>query len=438
MWRLLLIMLIGTAAEPPAAKAAVQQAPTAAPQAKNSCVQCHMDLAAELQEPAKLSSGDIHFQNGLACNNCHGGDPTVGVETGGPDDAMNRKKGYIGRPSRKQIASLCASCHSNIDFMRHYNPQARVDQYTEYLTSVHGKKYQAGDPNVATCIDCHGAHGIKAVSNPSSPVYATNVAATCGRCHSDKMKMAQYGIPTNQLDLYSKSVHGEALVKKRDLSAPTCNDCHGNHGAAPPGVDSVANVCGQCHASQWELFNKSPHKRAFTDNHFPACVTCHEHHNISRTSDAMLGVEPAAICVTCHDSGSAGYTAAKDMKAGIAGLRDHLDKADQLLKRAESKGMEVSKPLYDLVEGRDRLVLARVNIHKFNPSELKKTVDEGEKIAAASEQSGWKALADLDYRRKGLAISVVILLLMITLLLLKIRQISKDSAQSDARAANHS
>ena len=47
---------------------------------------------------------------------------------------------------------------------------------------------------------------------------------------------------------YQKSVHYAALTKGNDLSAPTCNDCHGNHGAAPPGVGSVANVCGTCHA----------------------------------------------------------------------------------------------------------------------------------------------------------------------------------------------
>jgi hypothetical protein len=50
-------------------------------------------------------------------------------------------------------------------------------------------------------------------------------------------------------------------------------------------------------------------------------------------------------------------------------------------------------------------------------------VDAGRSIAAAAEQSGRKALEELAYRRKGLAVSVVILLGMIVLLLLKIRQL---------------
>src|SRR5688572_12273090 len=47
-----------------------------------------------------------------------------------------------------------------------------------------------------------------------------------------------YGIPTDQAEKFKGSVHGEALLKNRDMAAPTCNDCHGNHGAAPPGATS--------------------------------------------------------------------------------------------------------------------------------------------------------------------------------------------------------
>lgn len=409
MWQpLLLIMLIGQTPAPATAKAP-----------ESTCVRCHHDLGDPFDAPVKLSAQDIHFQNGLSCNNCHGGDPTKDKA----EESMNARAGFVGQPARKQIASLCASCHSNLDFMRKYNPQARVDQYSEYLTSVHGKKYQAGDPNVATCIDCHGYHGIQAPKNPNSPVYVTNVAATCGRCHSDPKRMASYGIPTNQQDLYSKSVHGVALMKERDLSAPTCNSCHGNHGAMPPGVDSVANVCGQCHVTQWDLFNQSPHRKAFADSHWPACVTCHQNHEIVRPSDTLLGVDEPALCGPCHEKGSAGYVAAQQMKSEITGMQSRLSSANQVLERAQRAGMEVSRPIYQLTEARGRLVLARVQIHKFDPAALKKTLTEGDSIAAASEQSGWQALADLAFRRKGMAVSAVILLCMIGLLLLKIRQL---------------
>jgi len=414
MWQLMLVMLIGAAA-----------AQSGANPPASTCVQCHLEQEGSVQLPAKLAADDVHFRNGLSCHNCHGGDPTLGIDKGGPEDSMSKAKGYIGKPERKTIAKLCSSCHSNPVFMRRYNPKARVDQYAEYLTSVHGRKYEEGDKNVATCVDCHGAHGVKAVSNPTSPTYPTNVANTCAHCHANQNLMTAYGIPTNQLELWGKSVHGEALIKNRDISAPTCNSCHGNHGATPPGVDSVASVCGQCHVSQWDLFTQSPHKKAFADNQLPACASCHEHHGIQKTSDDMLGTEEKATCVACHDSGSKGFVAAAAMKSGIVALRDHLARSRELLEKAERAGMEVSRPLYDLSEGRDRLVLARVQVHRFDPSALNPVLDEGEKTARASEQAGWKALSDLAFRRKGLAVSVVILLFMIGLLLIKIRQLGR-------------
>jgi hypothetical protein len=409
MWQsLLLILLVFPAQASPAAKSV-----------ESSCVRCHRDLGDPFDAPVKASVQDIHFQNGLSCHSCHGGDPTREK----PEEAMNPAKGFIRQPSRKQIGPLCAACHSNPDIMRKYNPQARVDQYREYLTSVHGKKNVAGDTNVATCIDCHGHHGILAPKNPNSPVYATNVAATCGRCHSDGSLMKSYGIPTDQQELYSKSVHGEALMKERDLAAPTCNNCHGNHGAVPPGIDAVANVCGQCHAMQWEMFNQSPHKKAFADGQLKGCITCHQNHEIVRPDDAMLGVGESATCSICHAQGTAGYAAARQMKSAVLDLQKRLDAANQVLDRARKAGMEVSRPLYQLTEARDRLVRARVEVHRFNAAMLTKTVAEGGAIAQAGERSGEQALADLAFRRKGLAVSAVILLCMIGLLLLKIRQL---------------
>ena len=143
-----------------------------------------------------------------------------------------------------------------------------VDQVVKYKTSIHGIKNSKGDINVAECASCHGSHGIRAVKDPFSNVYATNIPKVCSSCHSDKEKMAQYKIPTDQYSLYVKSVHGVALLEKGDLGAPSCNDCHGNHGAVPPGVESISKVCGSCHTLNMELFEKSVHKQAFDKEEF--------------------------------------------------------------------------------------------------------------------------------------------------------------------------
>ena len=91
-------------------------------------------------------------------------------------------------------------------------------------------------------------------------------------------------LPTNQFADYQKSVHYAALTKGNDLSAPTCNDCHGNHGAAPPGVGAVANVCGTCHAVFAQKFETSVHAQIFDKG----CVECHSNHAVLKPSDEML------------------------------------------------------------------------------------------------------------------------------------------------------
>jgi len=218
----------------------------------NQCVTCHATQQDQrVARPAILfTEPDVHRDKGFACVDCHGGDPTAADKINAHDPARLFK----GKPVGQAVIATCARCHSDAELMRSYAPKQRVDQAAEYASSVHGKQLAAGDHRVATCVSCHGAHGVRLVSDAKSPVFPTNVATTCASCHADPAHMAGYKLadgsplPTSQLADYRKSVHFAALTKGNDLSAPTCNDCHGNHGAAPPGVGAIANVCGTCHA----------------------------------------------------------------------------------------------------------------------------------------------------------------------------------------------
>ena len=192
---------------------------------------------------------------------------------------MDEAKGYIGRPSPEQVPDVCGRCHSNAEFMRQYNPALRVDQVAEYVTSVHGQRLLgASDPAVATCASCHGAHGIRPASDPRSTVHPLKVAETCEGCHSDPEHMEPYGLPTDQGAEYRRSIHWETRTEGGDTSAPTCNDCHGNHGAAPPGVSWVGNVCGQCHVVMADYFADSQHSETFTAMGVPGCALWHRKH----------------------------------------------------------------------------------------------------------------------------------------------------------------
>jgi cytochrome c553 len=298
----------------------------------------------------------------------------------------------------------------------------RADQLAQYLTSVHGKRLRQGDSKVAACVDCHGIHNILAVSDSRAPVYPTNVATTCARCHADAAYMKSYKIPTDQVAHYQKSVHAQVL-SEGDTSAPTCTTCHGNHGATPPGVNSVANVCGTCHVFFAQLFQKSPHQAAFAKMGLPGCVQCHSNHEIVKPSDDWVGVGARSVCITCHASGDTGYQTARAIAQDIARLDLAIAQSDATLATAERKGMEVSSAKLDLASAQEDLVKARVNVHTFRDEEVGKLSKQGLEIAARSNQAGVAALAELNFRRKGLGIALITILVAIAGLYLKIRQI---------------
>ena len=245
--------------------------------------------------------------------------------------------------------------------------------------------------------------------------------------------MKPYKIPTDQVEKYTDSVHWKKITSKSDLSAPTCNDCHGNHGAAPPGVSSVVNVCGQCHPVNAELFNKSPHGKIFLQMGVPGCAGCHGNHAIAETSDAMLSSGEKSACSTCHPPESSGGQLALSMLGSIDRLKTGYEKAFAVLKNAEHAGMEVSQPLFELNEAKTALIKARAAIHGFNQMILDKEIEPGLKMIEKAYARGLKAMDELQYRRKGLAVSALIIMAFIVGLVFKIRQMERKQSNADRK-----
>jgi hypothetical protein len=390
-------------------------------QTKNSCLDCHSALPDPLGITQAKFSQDIHAQKGLTCANCHGGDPT----SDDPDKAMSRKAGWKGKIDRKQIPPLCGSCHSDPAYMRQFNPSLRTDQLAQYHTSVHGRRWVAGDAKVAVCTDCHSVHDLKAPSDPQSTVNPVNVANTCARCHADANYMKGYSIPTDQFAKYSTSVHREALAVRGDLSAPTCSTCHGNHGAAPPGVDKVQNVCSNCHVFQAQMYEKSSHKDAFQAAALPGCVVCHSNHGITHPTDAKLGTGPEAVCTQCHTPGDACDQARAELLTDLGRLDQAIKRTDQVLAVAESSGMEVSEARLAQSQARDSLTKARVTIHSFRKDLVDQDIEAGLNITAKNLRAGQKAMAERNYRRVGLGMSLVAIGVMLVGLHLYIKKIER-------------
>jgi len=110
----------------------------------NQCLNCHKEIE---MLPEDFNENDIHYQPGLSCSGCHGGDPTK-------SDAEMAKAagtGFLGAPEKKNIPWFCGRCHGNIKIMREYQPRIATDQVEQYYTSVHGQKLLQGDQNVAEC-----------------------------------------------------------------------------------------------------------------------------------------------------------------------------------------------------------------------------------------------------------------------------------------------
>lgn len=364
-----------------AAPAWAAPAAPAVPAVQTSCVKCHSDSGLFDAAKLKIVEGfrtDVHAAAGLSCQDCHGGnpDPKLADDPGAMDKGFQANP-YRGAPARQAIPALCGRCHSDPEYMKRFRPDLRVDQEREYHTSRHGQALAQGDTKVATCIDCHGVHGILRPGDPRSPVHPKRVAETCKGCHADAKRMAGYKLPdgrplpVDQYALWRQSVHARALLERDDLSAPTCNDCHGNHGATPPGVGSIGFVCGQCHGREAELFRASakhagfqshndlmaagppgqpgdsacascheppePQAKLKTVHGFAECTTCHRNHAVVRPTVAMLSDLPATPCAFCHEP-------TKTFKEAVpepAAKRQHYETTrDALLASAAKMGLQ--------------------------------------------------------------------------------------------------
>jgi predicted CXXCH cytochrome family protein len=110
-----------------------------------------------------------------------------------------------------------------------------VDQLALYANSVHGKQLAAGQSKSAQCVDCHGVHDIRAVSDPLSPVNPRQVTKTCAKCHA------------SEAEQFRASPHARRFASAR---RPGCVACHASHAIEPAGIAMLTgkeNVCARCH-----------------------------------------------------------------------------------------------------------------------------------------------------------------------------------------------
>jgi hypothetical protein len=137
-------------------------APAGAASEANQCVQCHETerLPISLGHSFEEWRASAHGRAGIACEKCHGGDPSVADVTTAHHGVLPASD-EASLVSPKHVPATCGACHS---------PELQA-----YSTTVHAKQV-AKDGHGATCLTCHGS---MATSLPSP----TELSARCAVCH---------------------------------------------------------------------------------------------------------------------------------------------------------------------------------------------------------------------------------------------------------------
>ncbi len=390
--------------------------------AQSSCVKCHLNLGDEMARPVLALQDSIHREKEVACHDCHGGDPAAEDM----DAAMSAAKGFRGVPAFDEIPEFCARCHADPIRMKHYN--LRTDQFSEYKTSQHGKLlYEKKDHNVATCVSCHGSHDIRSKNDSRSAVFKTNIPQTCANCHSDPKRLHIYGIPTNQYELFVKSAHGERLLVDKDMRAPSCADCHGIHGASPPGFNDIANVCSYCHGKIADHFKEGPHYIGRMKEEGARCINCHGNHLIQRPTTAMYEGDAQGHCGQCHEQGGEAMKVAAAAKQKIDQAILAVSRAREDLEEVRNSGKNLDSLKERFEKASSSLVHSRALAHTLSLEKIEAEVSSVTAGTEKIEEEVHKIKWELQSRKRSVVIVLLILGTIMAVLFIKIKSLGRGS-----------
>lgn len=191
------------------------------------CARCHREgqkaavrYTGKQHEIIEHYSESIHgkglLKSGLTvtatCNSCHGAhevlpasDPESMVNPKNVPDTCGQCHHGIEDQFQQSIHAkmvgktdkelpVCSDCHSAHSIRRADEEGFKLDIMNKcgrcheaiaktYFDTYHGKVSQLGYTKTAKCYDCHGAHDIKAISDPTSSLSRDNVTKTCQKCH---------------------------------------------------------------------------------------------------------------------------------------------------------------------------------------------------------------------------------------------------------------
>jgi nitrate/TMAO reductase-like tetraheme cytochrome c subunit len=149
---------------------AVAEAPPA--EAPNFCVECHSNpdylvTAKKLYDYFQEWEISVHRQDGVSCEDCHGGNSEVRDKQGAHGAEVSGGLTVGSAVSFANIPSTCGNCHDDI-----YEGFRKSNHFAHLVK----KKQEKQGPN---CVTCHG-------SINATVLNVNTVMKACQRCHNEE------------------------------------------------------------------------------------------------------------------------------------------------------------------------------------------------------------------------------------------------------------
>jgi len=259
------------------------------------CLKCHSEsklVQTNQMHKSVFASSDLSVKT---CENCHG-----------PHN--------VTMANRSTSSDKCLKCHLSEDWYKNKykgNNPSIISFIEKNVHSVHFRIDPDGKA-VASCVDCHGDHTSDTKLDPKLAASRNKQPETCGKCH-----------PNERSD-FESSDHGKAL-KEGFKGAPSCSDCHGEHGIelitdsrSPVSRKEQLKVCLNCHVNNPEVQSRVTPTAKFIESYemsshgiasqkgnskSAVCSDCHGGHKVLKGSNSQSSVnirQIPATCSKCH------------------------------------------------------------------------------------------------------------------------------------------
>lgn len=267
------------------------------------CLRCHADPEEKVKVRKDGSKNFIFINQQKFEHSVHGKQPCTGCHN-------NVDKLPHPKPLPRSVG--CIECHKkNFEAQKDQaDPKYKrlgevVKQMEGYLHSVHAQPLKTDISKInATCYDCHEAHNIGSVGSMQRAEHRMKNHEVCGRCH-EKQKLE-----------YMASMHGRAVIEKKDTKSAVCSDCHSTHNISSAKGDpmklEITKNCGNCHEKARETYFASYHgqvnRLGYTNT--AKCYDCHGAHNIKNVNDPTSTIHVnnrLKTCNTCHKNAKDGF-----------------------------------------------------------------------------------------------------------------------------------